>query len=102
MELGRGGSGPVYKGVLEDDRVVVVRKFGDVIQGGEEFWAEMSTIGRINHMNLVRMWGSVQKESTGSWSASMSRMGRWINTCSLKSAAMELACLTGRRGLELL
>ncbi|KAF8402984.1 hypothetical protein HHK36_011078 [Tetracentron sinense] len=56
-ELGRGGSGAVYKGVLEDDRVVAVKKLGDVIQGEEEFWAEVSTIGRINHMNLVRMWG---------------------------------------------
>ncbi|XP_010256774.1 PREDICTED: putative receptor protein kinase ZmPK1 [Nelumbo nucifera] len=56
-ELGRGGSGTVYKGVLEDNRVVAVKKLGDVIQGEEEFWAEVSTFGRINHINLVRMWG---------------------------------------------
>ncbi|KAK9123851.1 hypothetical protein Sjap_013453 [Stephania japonica] len=56
-ELGRGGSAIVYKGVLEDDRVVAVKKLGDVIHGEGEFWAEVSTIGRINHMNLVRMWG---------------------------------------------
>ncbi|XP_010256777.1 PREDICTED: putative receptor protein kinase ZmPK1 [Nelumbo nucifera] len=56
-ELGRGGSGSVYKGVLEDNRVVAVKKLGDVIQGEEEFWAEVSMIGRVNHMNLVRMWG---------------------------------------------
>ncbi|XP_077216063.1 putative receptor protein kinase ZmPK1 [Tasmannia lanceolata] len=56
-ELGRGGSGAVYKGILADDRVVAVKKLGDVIQGEEEFWAEVSMIGKINHMNLVRMWG---------------------------------------------
>ncbi|XP_077222481.1 putative receptor protein kinase ZmPK1 [Tasmannia lanceolata] len=56
-ELGRGGSGAVYKGILADNRVVAVKKLGDVIQGEEEFWAEVSTIGKINHMNLVRMWG---------------------------------------------
>ncbi|KAJ4977928.1 hypothetical protein NE237_008708 [Protea cynaroides] len=56
-ELGRGGSGIVYKGNLSDDRVVAVKKLGDIIQGEEEFWAEVSTFGRINHMNLVRMWG---------------------------------------------
>ncbi|XP_043698322.1 putative receptor protein kinase ZmPK1 [Telopea speciosissima] len=56
-ELGRGSSGIVYKGVLRDDRVVAVKKLGDVIQGEEEFWAEVTTFGRINHMNLVRMWG---------------------------------------------
>jgi len=56
-ELGRGGSGAVYKGVLDDDRAVAVKKLEDVIQGEDEFWAEVSVIGRIHHMNLVRMWG---------------------------------------------
>ncbi|KAL6010310.1 hypothetical protein ACLOJK_000741 [Asimina triloba] len=56
-ELGSGGSGSVYKGVLDDDRVVAVKKLGDAVQGGEEFWAEVSIIGKIYHMNLVRLWG---------------------------------------------
>ncbi|XP_058109427.1 putative receptor protein kinase ZmPK1 [Magnolia sinica] len=56
-ELGRGGSVSVYKGVLADKRAVAVKKLRDVFQCEEEFWAEVSTIGRINHMNLVRMWG---------------------------------------------
>ncbi|XP_042511631.1 putative receptor protein kinase ZmPK1 [Macadamia integrifolia] len=56
-ELGRGSSGAVYKGVLGDNRVVAVKKLGDIIQGEEEFWAEVTTFGRINHMNLVRIWG---------------------------------------------
>ncbi|CAL5389725.1 unnamed protein product [Camellia sinensis] len=56
-ELGRGGSGAVYKGVLADERLVAVKRLGDAFQGEEEFWAEVSTIGKINHMNLVRMWG---------------------------------------------
>ncbi|KAI3677481.1 hypothetical protein L6452_36746 [Arctium lappa] len=56
VEIGRGGSGAVYKGILEDQRVVAVKRLGDVTEGGE-FWAEVSTIGHINHMNLVRMWG---------------------------------------------
>ncbi|GAB4856807.1 hypothetical protein Ancab_014725 [Ancistrocladus abbreviatus] len=56
--LGRGGFGIVYKGILADDRVVAVKRLGDVmLQGDEEFWAEVSIIGKINHMNLVRMWG---------------------------------------------
>lgn len=56
-ELGRGGSGAVYKGVLDDKRAVAVKKLVDVIQREEEFWAEVSVIGKIYHMNLVRMWG---------------------------------------------
>ena len=57
VELGKGGSGTVYKGALEDDRQVAVKKLENVKQGKEEFQAELSVIGRINHMNLVRMWG---------------------------------------------
>ncbi|XP_059305523.1 putative receptor protein kinase ZmPK1 [Lycium ferocissimum] len=56
VELGRGGSGAVYKGVLADGRAVAVKKLAND-QFQEEFFAEMATIGRINHMNLVRMWG---------------------------------------------
>ncbi|EOY07397.1 S-locus lectin protein kinase family protein, putative [Theobroma cacao] len=56
-ELGRGASGVVFKGVLADERVIAVKKLGDAYQMEEVFRAEVSTIGKINHMNLVRMWG---------------------------------------------
>ncbi|XP_008779061.1 putative receptor protein kinase ZmPK1 [Phoenix dactylifera] len=62
-ELGRGGSGAVYKGVLDDERVAAVKKLEDVIQGEEEFHSELSFIGRIYHMNLVRMWGFCSEHS---------------------------------------
>jgi len=42
---------------LDDKRMVAVKKLEDVIEGEEEFWAEVSVIGEIYHMNLVRMWG---------------------------------------------
>ncbi|XP_039159998.1 putative receptor protein kinase ZmPK1 [Eucalyptus grandis] len=56
-EIGRGASGSVYKGVLADQRVVAEKRLGDVNHEEEVFWAEVSTIGKIHHMNLVRMWG---------------------------------------------
>ncbi|CAO1945474.1 unnamed protein product [Urochloa humidicola] len=56
-ELGRGGSGVVYRGVLDEGKVVAVKKLANVAGGDEEFWSEMSVIGRINHINLVRIWG---------------------------------------------
>ncbi|KMS96616.1 hypothetical protein BVRB_8g201460 [Beta vulgaris subsp. vulgaris] len=55
--LGEGGSGTVYKGTLADEREVAVKKLENIGQGEEEFWAEVSTFGRINHMNLARIWG---------------------------------------------
>ncbi|KAJ4808806.1 Serine/threonine-protein kinase [Rhynchospora pubera] len=56
-ELGRGASGVVYKGILDDQRIVAVKKLEDVTQGEEEFQAELSVIARIYHMNLVRVCG---------------------------------------------
>lgn len=56
-EIGHGGSGIVYKGVLDDERTVAVKVLQDVSQSEEVFQAELSAIGRIYHMNLVRMWG---------------------------------------------
>ncbi|KAM0930890.1 hypothetical protein ACQ4PT_000615 [Festuca glaucescens] len=56
-ELGKGGNGVVCRGILGDKKVVAVKKLTDVRKGEEEFWAEVTLIGRINHMNLVRMYG---------------------------------------------
>jgi len=62
-ELGRGGSGIVYKGMLDDRRGVAVKTLENVRQGEEEFQAELRIIGRINHMNLVRIWGFCSESS---------------------------------------
>lgn len=56
-ELGYGRYGSVYKGILHDKRVVAVKKLKDVKQGEDEFQREVSVIGSIYHMNLVRVWG---------------------------------------------
>ncbi|KAF7830586.1 putative receptor protein kinase ZmPK1 [Senna tora] len=57
-EIGRGGGGIVYKGVLQDNRVAAIKRLtSESNQGEEEFLAEISTIGMLNHMNLIDMWG---------------------------------------------
>jgi hypothetical protein len=57
-ELGRGSSGVVYRGVLDKGKVVAVKKLmTNLVRGDEELWAEITVIGRINHINLVRIWG---------------------------------------------
>ncbi|XP_066360240.1 putative receptor protein kinase ZmPK1 [Miscanthus floridulus] len=56
-ELGHGRHGSVYKGILHDNRVVAVKKLKDMKGGEAEFETEVSVIGRIYHMNLVRVMG---------------------------------------------
>ncbi|KAI6689082.1 hypothetical protein NL676_025910 [Syzygium grande] len=56
-EIGRGSGGIVYKAVLSDCRVAAVKRLNEANQGENEFLAEVSTIGNLNHMNLIDMWG---------------------------------------------
>ncbi|XP_048324012.2 putative receptor protein kinase ZmPK1, partial [Ziziphus jujuba] len=58
-EIGRGAGGIVYKGILSDNRVAAIKRLINDGHGGEahEFHTEVSTIGRLNHMNLIQMWG---------------------------------------------
>jgi hypothetical protein len=55
--LGEGGFGTVYEGVLLDRSKVAVKRLGGSKQGQKEFRAEVATIGGINHLCLVRLWG---------------------------------------------
>ncbi|KAJ9166287.1 hypothetical protein P3X46_021062 [Hevea brasiliensis] len=56
-EIGKGAGGIVYKGKLSDDRVAAIKRLNEAHQGEAEFLAEVSTIGKVNHMNLIDMWG---------------------------------------------
>ncbi|XP_076935631.1 G-type lectin S-receptor-like serine/threonine-protein kinase At1g34300 [Bidens hawaiensis] len=55
--VGKGGFGDVYKGVLTDHRIVAVKCLKNVTGGDNEFWAEVTIIARMHHLNLVRLWG---------------------------------------------
>ncbi|XP_039162347.1 putative receptor protein kinase ZmPK1 [Eucalyptus grandis] len=56
-EIGRGSGGIVYKGVLPDHGEAAVKLLNEANQGEDEFLAEVRTIGNLNHMNLIAMWG---------------------------------------------
>ncbi|XP_027927385.1 putative receptor protein kinase ZmPK1 [Vigna unguiculata] len=56
-EIGRGAGGVVYKGILSDERHAAIKRLNEAKQGEGEFLAEASLIGRLNHMNLIEMWG---------------------------------------------
>ncbi|KAG6646131.1 hypothetical protein CIPAW_08G172500 [Carya illinoinensis] len=55
--IGRGGGGIVYKGILPDKQVAAIKRLDEANQGEAEFLAEVNTIGRLNHMNLIDIWG---------------------------------------------
>ncbi|KAI6688055.1 hypothetical protein NL676_024883 [Syzygium grande] len=56
-KIGKCAGGIVYEALLLDDRVAAVKVLGKATTGKADFLAEASTIGRVNHMNLIEMWG---------------------------------------------
>uniref|UniRef100_A0A0E0BW51 Protein kinase domain-containing protein n=1 Tax=Oryza meridionalis TaxID=40149 RepID=A0A0E0BW51_9ORYZ len=63
-KLGQGGYGSVYKGVLLPGNVHIAVKMltGSSSCNGDEFISEVSTIGRIHHVNVVRLVGFCSEE----------------------------------------
>ncbi|KAE8771316.1 putative serine/threonine-protein kinase receptor [Hordeum vulgare] len=58
--LGGGGFGSVYRGVLKSGDTgtdVAVKKLEGLRQGDKQFRTEVNTLGRIQHVNLVRLLG---------------------------------------------
>ncbi|XP_057952246.1 rust resistance kinase Lr10-like isoform X1 [Malania oleifera] len=56
-KLGEGGYGSVYKGKLRSGCHVAVKMLGKSKANGQEFISEVATIGRIHHVNVVRLIG---------------------------------------------
>ena len=55
--LGAGSFGSVFKGVLLDTATVAVKRLEGFHQGDKQFRTEVSTIGNIHHINLIRLLG---------------------------------------------
>ncbi|KAL8093540.1 hypothetical protein AgCh_035424 [Apium graveolens] len=57
-QLGKGGFGTVYKGILEEGQEIGVKRLSkDSGQGVDEFMNEVSCIAKLQHKNLVRLLG---------------------------------------------
>ncbi|XP_071702188.1 L-type lectin-domain containing receptor kinase S.1 [Rutidosis leptorrhynchoides] len=62
--LGAGGFGKVFKGTLDNATEVAVKCVNhDSKQGLREFMAEISSMGRLKHKNLVQMKGWCRKRN---------------------------------------
>ncbi|XP_052485591.1 G-type lectin S-receptor-like serine/threonine-protein kinase B120 isoform X2 [Gossypium raimondii] len=53
-----GGFGPVYRGILSDEKEIAVKRLSKASgQGLEEFMNEVEVISKIQHRNLVKLFG---------------------------------------------
>ncbi|KAL8538021.1 hypothetical protein ACS0TY_000106 [Phlomoides rotata] len=56
-KLGQGGYSTVYKGKLRSGYDVAIKLLGKHGGNGQDFMNEISTIGRIHHVNIVKLVG---------------------------------------------
>ncbi|KAK9291823.1 hypothetical protein L1049_019773 [Liquidambar formosana] len=56
-KLGQGGYGSVYKGKTQSGHLIAVKVLGTSKANGQDFISEVGTIGRIHHVNVVRLVG---------------------------------------------
>lgn len=65
-ELGDGGYGAVYKGKLQDGRVVAVKRlYENHYKRVEQFMNEVEILTRLRHQNLVSLYGCTSCHSRG-------------------------------------
>ncbi|KAL6321099.1 hypothetical protein AAG906_012871 [Vitis piasezkii] len=62
-KLGQGGFGSVYKGKLRSGQIVAVKMLVVSKSNGQDFINEVATIGRIHHVNVVRLVGFCTEKS---------------------------------------
>jgi serine/threonine protein kinase len=56
-KLGQGAYGTVFKGQLSDEIFVAVKILNNSTGNGEEFINEVGTMGKIHHVNVIRLVG---------------------------------------------
>ncbi|KAK3188565.1 hypothetical protein Dsin_028126 [Dipteronia sinensis] len=62
-QVGQGGYGKVYKGILADGMVVAIKRAQEgSLQGEKEFLTEIQFLSRMHHRNLVSLVGYCDEE----------------------------------------
>ncbi|XP_042495044.1 probable LRR receptor-like serine/threonine-protein kinase At1g06840 [Macadamia integrifolia] len=62
-QVGQGGYGKVYKGILLDKKIVAIKRAQEgSLQGRKEFLTEIEILSRLHHRNLVSLLGYCDEE----------------------------------------
>ena len=62
-QVGQGGYGKVYKGILADGTAVAIKRAQEgSLQGEKEFLTEIQLLSRLHHRNLVSLTGFCDEE----------------------------------------
>ncbi|KAH9737061.1 protein kinase domain-containing protein [Citrus sinensis] len=62
-QVGQGGYGKVYKGILSDNTTVAIKRAEEgSLQGQNEFLTEIKLLSRLHHRNLVSLLGYCDEE----------------------------------------
>ncbi|KAK6927196.1 Leucine-rich repeat-containing N-terminal, plant-type [Dillenia turbinata] len=62
-QVGQGGYGKVYKGILADGTIVAIKRAQEgSLQGEKEFFTEIELLSRVHHRNLVSLIGYCDEE----------------------------------------
>ncbi|KAK2981863.1 hypothetical protein RJ640_010380, partial [Escallonia rubra] len=63
-QVGEGGYGKVYKGILDDGTAVAIKRAQQgSLQGEKEFYTEIELLSRLHHRNLVSLVGYCDEQS---------------------------------------
>lgn len=62
-QVGQGGYGKVYRGILADNTIVAIKRAQEgSLQGQKEFLTEIEMLSRLHHRNLVSLVGYCDEE----------------------------------------
>jgi len=63
-QIGQGGYGRVFKGLLPDGTVVAIKRAQEgSLQGEKKFLTEIELLSRLHHRNLVSLIGYCDEEA---------------------------------------